>query len=144
MTWFAQSILSLIGRCMFCAIFVLSAAGNKIPNFSTVAETMGTKGIPEPRTMLFGAIAFLLVGSALVALGYRARLGAGLLLVFLVAATYFFHDFWNLAVDSDAYREQQIQFLKNLGLAGMAVFILANGPGLGAIGPRARDDQEFV
>lgn len=144
MTWFLQGLLSLLGRCMFCAIFVASAVGNKIPNFSAVADTMGEKGIAEPRTMLFGAISFLLVGSLLVMVGYRARLGASLLLVFLVAATYFFHDFWNMAPDAAGYLEQQTQCFKNLALAGMTVFILGNGPGLWSLGPHPKDDREFV
>ena len=53
---------------------------------------------------------------------------AALLLVFLVAATYFFHDFWTF--DDPAERQQQtIQFMKNASLVGAMLFIMANGAG---------------
>ena len=78
--------------------------------------------------MLVGAIVFLIAGSVSVILGYRARIGAALLLVFLVLATYFYHDFWTLS-DSKAQQEQMIQFMKNLGLMGAMLLVIANGTG---------------
>ena len=56
---------------------------------------MAAEGVPAPQFMLAGAIVFLIAGSLSVILGYKARIGAALLLVFLVLATYYFHDFWN-------------------------------------------------
>ncbi|MEC8558053.1 MAG: DoxX family protein [Planctomycetota bacterium] len=53
--------------------------------------------------------------------------GAGLLLVFLVLATYFFHDFWTF--EDAAEKQQIIQFMKNLALMGAVVHIKANCPG---------------
>src|SRR5215475_11627826 len=74
-----QGLLALIGRILLCAIFIMATVGNKIPHFRGVADVMGSVGIPAPEIMLVGAIAFLLVGSALVILGCHARLGAFLL-----------------------------------------------------------------
>jgi putative oxidoreductase len=58
-------------------------------------------------------------------------LGAFLLLVFLAAATYYFHAFWKLPADTapEALRDEQIAFMKNLALMGTMVFFLANGAG---------------
>ncbi len=92
-----QGILSVIGRVLLCTIFLMSAVGNKIPNFSKVAELMASVGIPAPQVMLAGAIAFLIAGSLSVVLGYQSRIGASLLLVFLILATYYFHAFWKAA-----------------------------------------------
>ena len=89
-----QGLLSIVGRLMLCTIFVMSAIGNKIPNFDGVVAYMGNEGVPQPKIMLAGAIVFLIVGSISVFLGFRARFGACLLFVFLVLATYYFHDFW--------------------------------------------------
>jgi len=50
-----------------------------------------------------------------------------LLLVFLVLATYFFHNFWKLT--GKEQQEQMIEFLKNLGLMGAMLLVIANGPG---------------
>jgi putative oxidoreductase len=77
--------------------------------------------------MLAGAIAFLIVGSVSLGLGLWARIGAGLLLAFLVLATYYFHAFWKFEGQEAAM--QQIQFMKNLALIGAMVFVIANGAG---------------
>ena len=123
-----QGLLTVAARLMLSAIFLASAAGNKIPNFSEVAKVMAKVGIPQPELMLVGAIVFLLAGSVSLILGYRARIGATLILVFLVLATYYFHDFWNLS-DPQAKEMQTIQFMKNLAIMGAMVFIIANGSG---------------
>ena len=123
-----QGLLSVAGRVSLAAIFLMSAAGNKIPNFDSVAEVMGQVGMPAPRLMLAGAIAFLLLGGASVVLGLYARFGAALLLTFLALATYYFHDFWTLGAPQ-ARQEQTIQFMKNLAMMGAMLFIVANGPG---------------
>ena len=123
----ARSALSLAGRVMITTIFVLSAVGNKIPNFNAVAGYMASEGVPLSKLMLGGAIAFLLVGSASVVTGYQARWGASLLLVFLALATYFFHDFWTF--QGEVREAQMIQFMKNLSMMGTMVFLIANGAG---------------
>jgi putative oxidoreductase len=143
--WFIQGVVSLTGRVCFCAIFLLSAVANKIPRFQNVANDMRERGIPGARWMLVGAITILLIGSILVIAGYRARLGAALLLVFLGLATYYYHGFWRWPSDSPERTREMIHFLKNLGLAGMALFLLANGPGAWTISHECRtDDRDFV
>lgn len=130
-----QAVLSVLARMLLVTIFVMSAVGNKIPQFNNVAKYMASEGVPAPQVMLAGAIGFLLVGSVLVLVGYHARFGAGLLAVFLVLATYYFHDFWN--VTGDAVQMQMIQFMKNLGLLGAMLFVIANGPGAGSLDRRS-------
>jgi putative oxidoreductase len=123
-----QGIVAVLGRILLCTIFLLSALGNKIPNFQAVAGSLAKEGVPAPQVMLAGAIVCLIAGSLSVILGYKARIGAALLLVFLVLATYYFHDFWTLS-DPQAQQEQMIQFLKNLGLMGAMLLVIANGTG---------------
>jgi len=55
-------------------------------------------------------------------LGYKTRLGAAALIIFLIPATLIFHT--NLADPI-----QQIMFLKNLGLLGSLLLVLQHGPG---------------
>ncbi len=124
-----RGLLSVLARLMISAIFVMSAAGNKIPNFAGVAAMMEGKGIPQPKILLAGAIAFMLLGGVSIVIGYKARFGALLLLVFLGAATYYFHDFRALPAGSPEHRDQMIQFMKNLALMGTMLFFLANGTG---------------
>lgn len=118
---------SPIARLLIATIFLMSAVGNKIPNFNDVVGYMKSEGVPMPQVMLVGAILFLIVGSLSVIAGYRTRIGASLLLVFLVLATYVFHDFWNF--EGDAAQQQMIHFMKNLALVGTMLFLVANGPG---------------
>ena len=123
-----QGIITVVGRVMLSLIFLMSAAGNKIPNFTEVAGYMSSEGVPAARLMLVGAIAFLIVGSFSVIVGCKARIGASLLLIFLILATYFFHDFWTIE-DATAQQEQMIQFMKNLALMGAMLLVIANGAG---------------
>ena len=122
-----QGILTIVARAMIVTIFLLSAVGNKIPNFNGVVAYMTSEGVPQAQVMLVGAIIFLIVGSISILLGLKARIGASLLLVFLALATYYFHDFWNF--QGQEQQMQMIQFLKNLSLMGTMVFIIANGSG---------------
>lgn len=129
-----QGLVSVLGRVALSAIFLLSAVGNKIPNFGTISDVLGSKGMPAPKTMLAGAIAFLIAGSLSVIAGYKTRWGALLLFVFLLPTTYLFHDFWNLA--GEAAEAQQIQFMKNLSMAGAFLFLVANGGGAWSLDER--------
>jgi len=112
---------------MIATIFLLSAVGNKIPQFSQVTAYMAAEGVPMPSVMLVGAIVFLIAGSLSLILGYKVRIGATLLLVFLALATYFFHDFWNF--EGEAQHMQMIQFMKNLSMMGAMTFLTSNGAG---------------
>jgi putative oxidoreductase len=136
-----QGVTAVAGRVLLTLIFLMSAAGNKIPQFSNVAQMMEGQGVPMPQVMLVGAIVFLLVGSVSIIVGFKARIGAALLLIFLVLATYYFHDFWTwpedalwvLNMNSDVKMHVQqvemISFMKNLALMGAMLLIIANGSG---------------
>lgn len=127
-----QGIVAILGRLMLCAIFFAAAVGNKIPNFHKVAEIMAAKGMPVPKLLLVGAIVFLIAGSVSIILGYRARIGALLLIIFLILATCYFHNFWILS-DPAAREMQTIQFMKNLSMMGAMVLLLVNGAGCAAL-----------
>ena len=85
-----------------------------------------------------------------IVLGYQARLGASLLLVFLILATYFFHDFWtqpadamwvlslNEEVKQPVQQVEMIQFMKNSALIAAMLMIIANGAGAWSIDNRTK------
>lgn len=129
MPYVLQGLLALVGRILLCAIFLMSAYGHAM-EFNHTAETfMVPKHIPMPHVLLALALAFLVIGSLSVILGFKARIGALLLLIFLAAVTPIFHDFWNIT-EPAAQQMQMINFLKNLSMAGAMLLIIANGPGL--------------
>ena len=130
-----RGLLSVAGRLCLVTIFLMSAIGNKIPKFGEVVTYMQGAGVPVPQVSLALAIVFLLVGGVTVLVGWQARVGAALLAVFLVLATYFFHNFW--AFEGQEAQMQMIQFMKNLGLFGAMLFVIANGSGAWSLDARS-------
>lgn len=123
---FIQSMLVLLGRICFAALF-LWAALTKIVGWNGTLSYMASKHIPYPGLFLAGAICLLIVGSIFLLLGYRARLGACLLIIFIVPAMCIFHDFWNL--NGSARLTEQIMFMKDVAILGGLLTLAAFGPG---------------
>jgi putative oxidoreductase len=69
-----------------------------------------------------------LVGGLSVLLGYRARFGAFLLLLFLVPVTLIMHRFWGLS-DPQMVMMQKANFMKNVSLIGATLVIMYYGSG---------------
>ena len=112
-----SNVLDLIGRIFISALFLISAF-NKIFNLGGSMGWMESFGVPG--FLIFPAIAIELILPILVIVGYQARIAAGILSIFCLATAFIFHfDF------SD--QMQFILFLKNIGLAGGFLFIVANG-----------------
>ena len=129
-----RALFSVLGRLCLITIFLMSALGNKIPKYTEVSGKMETVGVPVPQVSLALAIVFLVLGSIMVLVGYWARIGAVLLAVFLVLATFYFHPFWDTPGDEN----QMAHFMKNLGLLGAMLFIIANGSGAGSLDARKK------
>ena len=114
------SLLNRIARVLLCLVFVNAVIG-KLTGFAGVAGAIATKGLPLAPVLLVAAMALMAVGSALVISGWKARLGAILLLVFLVPTTLIFH--------SDvANTMQQIQLFKNLAIMGGLLLVIDRDP----------------
>ena len=75
--------------------------------------------------LLITGVTFELLGGLMILTGFKDKLGAVLLILFLIPATLLFHDFWFL---EDAPRQlQTIMFLKNLALIGGLIFVATHG-----------------
>ena len=73
-----------------------------------------------PGFLIFPAIIIEIILPVLVIVGFQARISASILAIFCLTTAFLFHfDF------SD--QMQLISFLKNIGLAGGFLFIVANG-----------------
>ena len=111
------NFIDLLGRLLISALFLLSAY-NKI--FSVDGTMSWMEGYGVPGFLLYPTIVLEIILPLFVIIGYKARVSASLLAVFCIATAFLFHyDF----VD----QIQTIAFLKNLGLAGGFLFIVANG-----------------
>ena len=69
-----------------------------------------------------------ILGAISIILGYKTRIGATMIIVFLVPVTLVFHHFWTVA-DPGARQMQMIDFMKNISLLGGAMIILVHGAG---------------
>ena len=111
------NLIDLIGRLLISALFLISAY-NKI--FSIDGTISWMEGFGIPGFLLYPTIALEIILPLFVIIGYRARISASLLAIFCISTAFLFHfDF--------ADQMQTILFLKNLGLAGCFLFIVANG-----------------
>src|SRR5262249_34059636 len=71
---------------------------------------------------------FAIIGGLSIALGYRTRLGAWLIVLFLVSVTIMMHAFWNVS-DPMMRQMQMANFLKNVSLLRGALAFTYFGAG---------------
>jgi putative oxidoreductase len=114
-----------VGRAFFAAIFLMALRVHFDP--ATIAYARSS-GVPFAEFLVpaSGVLAFL--GGLSVLLGWRARLGAAMLVAFLVPVTLSMHAFW--AVKDPMMAQMQFaMFMKNLGLLGGALLVAHLGAG---------------
>jgi len=124
-----QHVLVLLARVLLGMFFLWSGANQIIIFWVDSVAQLAQKGLPNPEAMLALAVAAMLIGGLSLVLGLRARWGAVVLILFLLAATALTHDFWNEDPTTPEYVSQAIHCLKNLGLVGGLCMVLAFGPG---------------
>ena len=123
----------LLGRILFSAIFLM--AGPSLFSIGTVAYA-AQAGVPFAKFLVPAAGVLAIAGGLSVLLGYRARLGAWLLVAFLVPVTLYMHRFWGLA-DAAAAQMQMVNFMKNASMLGAALVIANVGAGPLSLDSRA-------
>ena len=116
----------VVGRILLALIFLMSGIG-KIGDWSGTAGYMEFKGMPLVPLFLVGAIVLEVAGSLSVILGFKARWGALALIIFTIPTTLIFHAFW--AVPAEQQQIEMIMFMKNLGLTGGLLMVMAFGAG---------------
>ncbi|HEX7055190.1 MAG TPA: DoxX family protein [Burkholderiales bacterium] len=122
----ANDLALLIGRVAIAALY-LPSGFSKLVNLPGFIDQVDGRGVPlAPLLAPLGAAIEFLAGLALL-LGVQVRLAAVLLLVFTAAATLIAHRFWEY--QGAAQRMQQINFFKNVAIAGGFVFLAAHGGG---------------
>jgi putative oxidoreductase len=121
----ALAYLVPLGRALFVAIF-LTTAPNQFSS-QTIAYA-ARQGVPLASIAVPLAGILALVGGLSVLLGYRARIGALLLVLFLVPVTLMMHKFWAIS-DPTMARMQQVMFMKNLSMLGGALLVAYFGAG---------------
>ena len=127
------------GRVLFAVLFLYSGA-TKLLGITATADFIAAKvtipalllpyttqletitGMPTPQMLAIAVGSFEIISGLMIALNFGARFFAILLIFFVAAATFYFHDFWNQSPPDNA--RSLMDALKNLSIIG-ALFIIA-------------------
>ncbi|MGJ3245426.1 MAG: DoxX family protein [Elainellaceae cyanobacterium] len=128
----AQKYVPLVARIFLAVIFIQTGI-DKVADFAGTQQQIASVGIPLAVLVTVFTILFEIAGGISLVLGYKARIGAALLLLFLMPATLVFH---NPIVDPT----ETIQFMKNLAIMGGLLMVVAYGSGPISLDRRAALD----
>src|SRR6267154_3942268 len=108
----SQGAVVVLGRFLFALIFLVAA-----PNHFTrqTIAFSASQGVPlaSIAVPLSGVVA--IAGGLSILLGYRAKLGAWLIVLFLIPVSLMMHKFWTVS-DPMMAQIQMILFMKNVSM----------------------------
>ena len=113
-------IVDIFGRIFISALFLIEAV-RKFFNPDMSMMYMSDHGVPE--FLFYPSIAFEIIIPLLLIAGYKTRIAASLLAVFVLAVTLIFHS--HHIIDDSM---QLTIFLKNLAIIGGLLLIISNKP----------------
>lgn len=121
-----QATLNLAARLLIVALFLPAGVG-KLTGFDGTVGYIASVGLPLPA--LGAALAVVVeIGASLALLaGFGTRIAAGVLAVFTLAASVFFHAYWSVPADQ-AYMAELL-FFKNVAVVGGLLMLVAHGAG---------------
>ena len=127
-----------VGRVLVPVIFIVSGI-QKAMDVAGTAKTIAAAGVPFPDVLVqylqgippYDLLAYLTIAAEIICglmimTGMAARWGALVLFVFTAAATFYFHNFWQMT--GDAAAQNQVHALKNLSIMGALLLIVSGGP----------------
>lgn len=122
-----KDIADLVARVLISFIFIYEVL-DTIAHFEGTKETMKAYGISwQPDILLILTLLILVIGSALVLIGYYANIGAMLLLVYWLVFTFVVYSFWN---DPQELKQlHALYFMRNMAIAGGLLLLVANSTG---------------
>jgi putative oxidoreductase len=125
---------ALSGRILFSLIFLVGGLGHFSPQSIGYAAS---QGVPMASVLVPFSGILSITGALSILLGYRAKIGAWLIIIFLVPVTLSLHRFWTIQ-DPMMKQMDMAMFMKNLGLLGGALFIAFFGAGPVSIDDKAK------
>ncbi len=117
-----MDIVLVIARILFAFMFIMSGV-NHITKADAMAGYAASKKVPAPKLSVQLSGVALGLGGLSIILGVYADLGAAVIAALLVIMAVKMHDFW--AADAASKQTQRIAFMKNISMAGGALFIFA-------------------
>jgi len=117
--------LIALGRLFYSLIFVVAGFGHFTHQEIAYAAA---QGIPIAGVLVPASGIMAIVGGLSILLGFHGKLGAWLLVLFLVPVTFTMHNFWAVK-DPMMQQIQMAMFLKNISMLGSALFFTQIGTG---------------
>ena len=117
-----MDIVLLIARVLFAFMF-LGSGLNHLRQADAMTGYAQFKKVPLPKLSVQLSGVVMLVGGLSVILGIWTDIGALALAILLVAMAVKMHDYWN--ADAESKQQEMIGFMKNISMAGGALFIFA-------------------
>lgn len=115
----------LAGRVLYSLIFIFSSFGHfSEPSIGYAAS----KGVPAASLLVPLSGIIELIGALSILLGYKAKYGAWLIVLFLIPVTFMLHNFWTIE-DAMAKQIDMAAFMKNISMMGAALMIAYFGSG---------------
>lgn len=122
-----MDVLVFLARILYGGSLLMLGLDNLTRPRQT-ASYAASKGVPSPELLVPISGILIVFGGLGIALGLWAKIGALMVIAFLLPVTPIMHDYWTLD-DPQARQNQQIHFMKNLALLGGALLILYFGSG---------------
>lgn len=129
MTGLRHATLTLVGRIFLGGLFLLSGM-NKLLDPIGTRQYMAAMGMVSGTDLFYAGAVLLEMGGALsLWLGWRTRVGAAALILFIIPATMIFHRTSLSFVLDVAVQDQQFHVMKNFAILGGLLYVLAHGAG---------------
>jgi putative oxidoreductase len=122
---FWRGVVVVLGRFFFALIFLLAGANHF--NKQTIGYA-ASQGVPLASILVPLSGVLAIAGGLSILLGYRAQLGAWLIVLFLIPVSFMMHKFWTVT-DPMMAQLQMILFMKNVSMLGGALLISQFGAG---------------
>jgi uncharacterized membrane protein YphA (DoxX/SURF4 family) len=119
-----EQIAHLLARVLFSVYFIGSGVRHltRTKSYAEYAKAVGNVPMPTAAVIVTGLM--LLAGGLCILLGWHPRVGALLLVAFLIPVAIIIHHYWTYA-DPMQRAGEEAQFWKNITLAGAALYIAA-------------------
>jgi uncharacterized membrane protein YphA (DoxX/SURF4 family) len=113
--------MHVVGRTLLAILFIYSGIGH-LTQMKGMVGYAQSKSAPAPNITVPLTGIMIIVGGVLVLLGWHRFIGAGLLAIFLLLASFIMHAFWKVT-DPMARAGERAHFLKNLALVGAGLLL---------------------
>jgi putative oxidoreductase len=118
-----QTAVQIVGQALIAFLFLATGILNAAFKVQQHLDRMVAVGVPFARAALYLGFAMQLVGGAMLLFDYGTDIASPILIVFTVAATVIFHQYWR--VEDPIRRHMHFSFIfSNLAIIGGLLVVM--------------------